>query len=704
MSRRAAGPMLLALVGGLLGCGGARGEAFSPLFPDNRDGDVDEVLGRLAAAQAPEELPVAVGVTAAPHRLFAVDLARGTTLFDLDLAGPPVSAPHVAGDYVVLHEARGVVVRRLRDGAETAVIEDEAMHLAGAGGEGRQAVLALTTGGGVSAQARLVLVDEGGVRWVRRVGYALGAPTVAGGMVFAPWATQNVSVLDARGPEIARVRFEDDVVGHAQRIGEEVFLGQRGLFRFDARIGGGRRDTTTHLEPTTRELPGTPSLLVDPYRPAPAPESAVHRVRLAWRPESRGEASMGLSDDSLYVVYYRMAFALDPATDAAHWAVVLPHDAVGVEAQRGGVFVADEDGTLRFLDARDGHERWSGQVPGGGEGTVPLAVRFRPGTFAPGGEESAAESTLTQLVNAARMSDARLVPARILAVHLLGELEGDAVSEALIGLCGDRSAPRQLRGEACDSLAGRRSGPGPVRAALATQASFLDGRDAPPVGPLAAAAAALGLGDVVPSLLAHLEDPATELADLPALVRALDTLDAEEAEDALSAFLRLYHAADPDAPMVEALGRAAESRAGVDAREAGELLEALLADPFTAPQTQDRLLPVAERIRAGAVETPAPELVPEDTDSQDDELPLHVTAAMVEAVLEPAYARLTECLRRSPETQARLVIVLEGDGTVFLVDVDPERFQSCIEPIVRRYTFPGNRRGAREQVRLTIRR
>ena len=702
MRRIAPGAFALAA---LTACGGARGEAFSPLFPDNRDGDVEAVLGRLAAARAPDEQPVAVGVTAPPHRLFAVDLERGTTLFDVDLASPPVSAPHVAGDYVVLHEARGVVVRRLPDGAETAVVEDEAMHLAGAGGEGRLAVLALTTGGGVSAQARLVLVDEDGVRWVRRVGYALGAPTVAGGMVFAPWATQNVSVLDARGPEIARVRFEDAVVGHAQRLGEEVFLGQRGLFRFDARIGAGRRDTTTHLEPTTRELPGTPSLLVDPYRPAPSPESAVHRVRLAWRPESRGADAMGLSDDSLYVVYYRMAFALDPATDAARWAVVLPHDAVGVEAQAGGVFVADEDGTLRFLDARDGRERWTGQVPGGGEGTVPLAVRFRPGAFRPGDAAGEAPSTVTQLVEAARMSDARLVPARILAVHLLGELAGARVSEALIGLCGDREGPRQLRAEACTALAAHGSGPAPVRAALDTRASFLEDRGAPPVGPLAAAAAAMELRDVVPDLLAHLEDPATEIGDLPALVTALDTLDARAARDAFADFLRLYHAADPDAPMVEALGLAAESLARASPRRARELTEAIVADPFTAPQTQDRLLPVLEELRARGEEAPAPDAPPPpDVSPPEEELPLHVTAAMVERVLEPAYAQLTECLRRAPQTQARLVIVLEGDGTVFLVDVDPERFQGCVERVVRRYTFPANRRGAREQVRLTIRR
>ncbi|MEM1417219.1 MAG: PQQ-binding-like beta-propeller repeat protein [Myxococcota bacterium] len=696
------------LVLGLVACAGPRGEAFSPLFPDNRDGDVADVLARLRRAEAPNEEAVAVGVTASPHRVFAVDLANGRTLFDAPLEGVPVSAPHVAGDYVVLHERRGVVVRRLRDGTEVAVLEDEAMHLAGAGGEGRLAALALTTGGGVDARARLALVDAGGVRWERRVGYALGAPTVAGGMVFAPWATQNVSVIDTGGEEIARVRFEDAVVGHARRLGEEVFLGQMGLFRFDGRIGGGRRDATTHYEPTTRELPGTPSLLVDPYRPAPGPDSAVHRVRLAWMPESRGEDAIGLGDDQLYVVYYRMAFALDPETDAARWAYVHDHDVVGVEAQHGGVFLADEEGTLLFLGADDGRVRWRTQVPGGGEGTVPLAVRFRPAGFAPSGTpEGTAASGVAQLSAAARMSDARLVPARILAVHLLGEIEGDAVTEELIGLCSDAEAPRSLRREACGALARRRSGPAPVRAALGRRASFLDGVAAPPVGPLADAALAMEEASVVPDLIAHLGAPSTALADLPALVRALRGLGPAEAREPLAELLQLYHAEDPDPDLVETLGLTAETLAEVDPEGTLTLLEGVLEDPFTAPTTNDRLALVVRDLEAAleADAAQAEQAPPPPTDDGGDyELPMHVTLPMVERILEPAYAELTECLRRSAQTSARVVLVLEGDGLVSLVHVDPEEFQRCVEPIVRRYEFPGNQRAAREHIRFTIRR
>ncbi len=61
------------------GCGGGLGSGggFSATFPDNRAADIDSVLARVRSGPARPNRAVAVGVTATPSQLFAVDLATG---------------------------------------------------------------------------------------------------------------------------------------------------------------------------------------------------------------------------------------------------------------------------------------------------------------------------------------------------------------------------------------------------------------------------------------------------------------------------------------------------------------------------------------------------------------------------------------------------------------------------------------------------
>ena len=60
-----------------------------------------------------------------------------------------------------------------------------------------------------------------------------------------------------------------------------------------------------------------------------------------------------------------------------------------------------------------------------------------------------------QLVDAALNPDARLVPARAMAVSLLAALEDEDATTALIEICQERSTPERVRKVACVELAKR---------------------------------------------------------------------------------------------------------------------------------------------------------------------------------------------------------------------------------------------------------
>lgn len=695
----------------VVACGGGGGSTFSPTFPDNEEPAIRDVLARLAAAGPATADPVAAGITSAPHQLFVVDLQSGSERWK-SAVGQPVSAPQVAGSLVILHEQGGVVARDVANGQERFTVEDEALYLAGASGEGEWSAFVLTTGGGVGARSKLVVARNGRIAWQRSMEQALGAPAVAGGMIFIPWATQNVSVLDvSSGEELARVRVTDTPVGRAFRRGDEVYFGQNGVFRLTPSIATGARATAAYFEPMARTLPGDPALLVDPYRPAPGPASAVHKIRLDWFPGGSGE-TMAFGDDTIYSTFYRFVFALDPNQDAVRFVYAHPEDIVGASAMAGGLLIADEGGGLAFVNS-EGQRTWSVSVT-----ETPTAVTFRPGSFQPrGAPQGPALSLEDQLLAAAQNRDDRLVPARRMAVHMLNQLPSEGVTARLIEICAAREEPPPVRDEACARLAERTTGASAVVAALGRHGLFLEGTTAGPIGPLALAAATMGDARAVPALLAHVVDPQTSAADLRLIFQALATLGGDATAVPLTDWLRLYHAEARDEELTLAVEAAAKTLLALEGPAAIENVEALATDPLASADVRAKLTALTNEWRAAQPPEPCEgEDCPEETEAEEEEevvidetfeeAPEQTTLPMLEQILRPVAAPLRACLSGDSQraSSARIILVLAGDGTVQLVSVTPDRLQSCIGPLIRRQTFPGNRRGEREQLTYTLRR
>ncbi|MCB9591799.1 MAG: PQQ-binding-like beta-propeller repeat protein [Sandaracinaceae bacterium] len=594
---------LLALALSGAGCGGSSGgNAFAPVYPDNDPTAVDEVVRRLAAA-TPSDDPVLVGLT--ESELYAWDLRAGRELWRQPVTEPR-GEPLLAGRLVVLHEGSRVVARRVADGRRAFDTPDDHYSLVGAGGEGAVGAFVLSTTGGVGARSVIVITSGEAIANRYEVEVPVGAPAVAAGMVFVPWGSQNVTVIDAStGAEMARFRTLSGVVSNARVDAGQLFFGQAGVGHLAAGIGADSPEQVGWVQPAVAPLPGAPPLFRSAYDPPASARSATHRIELVWTPVT-SEGAVAFSDDTIYLTFYELVFGLDPADLSVRWAAQLDADSVGASARAGGVVIADAAGGLTYLAASNGRVMWTAAT-----GAEPTVVTLRLGAFEPSGQPGDEPGFLAeQLLAAAQNTDSRLVPGRAFAIHALAAQEDPAVTGHVIVLCDDRTLPAPLRQAACEALSTRTSGADSVLRALERHASFLEGTTAPPVGALATAAARMSERRAVPLLVSQLRDPDTALEDVPALAAALAALGDRSAVDPLRDYLWLYHADGSEQDLTSALGGVALALARLDGPPGREAVREVLQAAFTSSEARSAL---AEALEAS---TPAE---PEAAEPSDDE-------------------------------------------------------------------------------------
>ena len=595
--------VVVALAALAAACGGGLADGpFSPVFPDNRAADIEAVLARVRASTPAPAPSLAVGVTR-EGALFVFDLEAGSLRWQEAIGAR--SIPYIAGSLVFTIEHEGQLVgRSLADGSVEVSEDAESLNLVGAGGEDDIGAVVLSTGGGVGARSRLLVTRGDSVALDLEFEHVAGAPTVRAGMVFLPWGNQNLSVLDARGgDEIARIRVADEVVGTARVEDGEVYFGQDVVMRLTPSAAGGRYAAMAHFKAEHAALPGRPPFMRDTSQPPPGANNAAHSVRLAWHPAGAGER-VGLSDDNLYLIFYKLVIALDPRGGAIRW--VYSHDGgdvIGATARPGGIWLADREGKVIFVAGSDGRP-----TAGPSMGLAPTYVSLAPPASPPSGPaDGPARPLLDQLRRAAQHTDDRLAPARVLIVEHVGRMDSPEATQLLIDLCDDHGMPTAVRHASCETLAQRSVGPDQVVAALQRHAAFLDATSAPPVGALARAAANMGERRAVPLLVEHLADPETPAAELAPLVRSLAALGDPQAAGPLLAFVRLYHAERVDEPLGQALEAACEGLVALQGADATVGLAEIIDDPLGYPGLRDvatRLVAELERTAASA-EQPA---------------------------------------------------------------------------------------------------
>jgi hypothetical protein len=680
----------------VVGCGGT--PAFSPMYPDNQPDEVSALLARLDAAGAARTVPIAVG--AAPGTLYAYDLPSTRRLWQHVLALR--SAPHLAGDTVVVQVDDRIVGFDLRTGEERFDIDSGPMLLKGATGDGDRTAFVISQGQGTLARSEIVLVRNGSIAWRRAFEGLGGVPAIAGELVLVPWSMQFCSALELDGGrEVARVRVQNGVISHVLNASGRIFLGSHHrVARLTDSIASARLPTQGQLEPLARELPGRPLLLPDVYASSKEArlDSAEHRIGLAYTPVPAGADGVALQDGNLYLFFYRFVFALDPVSAALRWVHVNDSDIVGAAAQRGGLLFGDERGGVTLLDARSGEPAWHADTRTQSSvlrfpGDALVSARTRPGVAL------GANVLRTRLLGAIDVPDARLAPARVFAVEQLARFPEAAATADLVAFCNSDPLTPPVRERACIELKARPNGREAVLKELRRHASYLDGTTSPHVGALAAAAASLKLSESAPLLISQLEDPATRSNDLPALVIALGDLGDPTTGDALARFLARYHADPIDLGLVHALELAPAVLVKLRSTKARPTLFAVATDELgiysVRQQARIGLETLTQLEAAMAAQKAAPAAAPPDeappaagATEGPPAVPARLTTPMVDEALLAVRDPLKACFAGAPGVvQARILLVIKS-GKVATISVVPPELQSCIEPILRAQTFP----------------
>jgi outer membrane protein assembly factor BamB/antitoxin component of MazEF toxin-antitoxin module len=696
-----------------LGCGGAA-DAFSVSYPDNREGDIGVLLARLKQAPPRIELPVAVGVTQPPLKLYAFDLMSKQLLWRTPTA--TITTPVVVGDAVVTTEGESIWVRDLRSGARRFAIKTEGQALIGTDAYGDLLVITLAKGSGQYADSRVIAVREDDVVWQQEFQGMAGAPAVVGDVVLVPWNHQNLSALEAAdGREFARLRVRDAVIGRAFADRGSVYAGsQYGVVRLTEAIRSGWAKRNAFYAPPEKKLPGQPNLLQDAYSPTPVPllRSGQNHVRLSWLPTVVDEKTIGLQDENLYLVFYKFIVGFDPSNYNVHWIYTHPADISGAATVPGGILFADEEGEVGFISASNGEKLWN--APSGLSSMVVEVRASQAPIVSTGGATISPDMLRDQFLAAAQHDDDRLVPVRMLMVEHLTKLADPAATGALIELCDSPSNSPLVRKASCDALESRDQGAEYILGALQRHAAFLEGTHAPPVGPLAKAAAKLKERRAVAPLIAHLRDPNTSSQDLEPLVKALAQLEDRAAVEPLRDFIRLYHADPVDPYIVDGLSAALTALYALSGPAATDLFTEVANDELGISAVRARALITLDQLdreRAAAEQKQEQEQKSQQQEAQAEKdaaipkavTPARLTLAVVDRVLAPVQKKLKACLKfGGTQLFSARVLLVVNEGKVSTVAVTPDKLQGCIEPLIREPQYPVTLTHKKEQLFYTI--
>jgi hypothetical protein len=509
----------------------------------------------------------------------------------------------------------------------------------------------------------------------------LGAPTLAGGVVFLPWDRQNISALDAAsGDELFRLVIGDEMVSYLFAAPPGVFYGGKGIFRLTGRSSSGNRGGSTYqpIEWTDPAFPGEPELWPDAFAGAgDGRPSAKARARLAWYPAAvTDDRSVAFADDLVYFAYYRYLLAMRSSDRSLVWVRGLDGTVSEVAAVPGGLFAVEESGKLHFLRAGDGGDAWSGDVGASVAraaidvaGWNPAAGEPREGTFR--------RNVLDALLD----TDAQAVPVRKLILTLFGRVPDPDVSRDLLQIVRLPQMPEELRNEAVHALQLRSGGEVFLAQALEDHYDFLHDVPAPPVGVLAGALRAMNAKTSAPALASHLLDPNTPPEAMEVLVRAIVALGDAAVVAPLEQFLRLY-GADTEFATAQVVLEAAATGVAAHGGERGlRFLDDFAEGPYLPSALAAQVRTIAERRRdLDTALHGLPQTAPQDA-----------FAAAINGGRESYATCLEDTKRRRPTlTSVDVSFTVTGEGQVVDVSTTPtdSALANCLKPLVERLSLP----------------
>lgn len=562
---------------------------------DNNPAQLEKALAMRSVDQRPGPVnalgkPMLFAVSGgAQRKLIAYDAEAGAPLWTID--ADVQSRVAVGGELLAAREGTQLVIRNVRDGGVRAKV-GLAGELLGVSTDGER-VYVVTVQGGETPRPTWSLIaygGDGGLRWRNDSPALLGAAVAQGGLVYSPFLTQWLSILDARtGAQLTRIRGIDEQISFVRATSDGAYFGSKtGAFRLDVRAASGTRAGSTY---GTVQLPkqlASADYGRDAFDPVQAGYTAYDRRRILWRAgESEGN-QLGWHRELVAVHFFRFVFGLTPAGEL-RWAYSHPRVELVASDHAGEVVIAvARDGAVVALDAASGAQRASGKI----ETVEPiLGATFDCDgwTPPPAGE---APSTVAALATIARDRDQRFEDVKQYAVESMAKLQGADVTRDLLAIVVDPRTPPKLKETVANLLVTRKDPAGlpALIDGLSTRADFLTG--AQPVGLVEVARAIAALGDVaiepaeqaraMAAVQAQAFDPVTPPPARLELVRALIAIGHGRQRDILRAELVTYRA-DP--------GFAGE----------GDLVTAIVADLVAGtPEDRETVRMVAEDPRTAA--------------------------------------------------------------------------------------------------------
>jgi outer membrane protein assembly factor BamB len=525
-------------------------------------------------------------LTGGPQKtIVAYDLASGNALWKTD--ADVQSRIAVGGDFIVALEGKQLVARDQARGAPRwrAAIPGT---LIGAAADRERAYAAYKDGG----TNWLAGFDgaTGKVLWKADAAGQLGAPAAHGGVVYVPFLSQWLSIVEGRtGKQLTRVRGIDEQISTLRVTSHVAYYGSKqGVFELDRRSATGKRAESTYGQVKIPPQLERTSYGRDAYDPVELAYTASDRTRVLWSSQPTESGPMKLSGDGYAIHHFRFVFGFAANGDLA-WSYSHPRVELVASEHTGFVIAGvSATGEVIAIDPKSGAVRAKKSL--GTTGPV-IGATFDADGWAPS-DGGPPVSTRDVLVGIARDPDARFDRVKELAVGALAKLPGPEVTSDLLGVLADKRAPVRLKDQVVELLIARKDPASlPVLTAqLAIQTDYL--AQTAPDALTAVAKAITGLAGLalepaavsaaLEALQRHLDAPTTEVPELVAVITAMAAIGGGSERLALGSHLLLYRADDAlgDDPSWHAAIVGALARGGPGERV---LLQQLAADARTRP-------------------------------------------------------------------------------------------------------------------------
>jgi len=524
-----------------------------------------------------------------PKLIVAYDLAAGSVMWST--AADVKSRIQVGGDFIAAHEGNALVVRDQARGTVRWKLDTPGTFV-GAAADQNHVYATFRQGTDQKATWMIAAYDgaTGNMLWKHESEGQLGCPVAQGGLVYSPFLTQWLSILDgSSGNQLARIRNSEDQIAVVRVTSTDAFYGSRqGVYRLDARSANGTRAGGTFAKVTLPSQLDRAAYGRDMYDPVQIGYTAADRAHVLFAEGPSDNGPLKFANDLYAIHYFRYILGFSVNGELA-WAYSHPRvELVASEHTGGAILAVSANGQVVALDPKTGGVMF--EKPTGITGNV-LGATFDADGWAPPMPQSEPIETTQALISIARDRDARFDRVKELAVSSLAKQQGADVTKELLALLADNRVSQRIKDQATEVLVARKD---PASLAvlvgqMSTHDDFIAKTEAFSVGSVAKAIAGLGGSKLDPAevkvalaaLRSHLDAATTQTPDLVNVIQAMAAIGEGGERIELASHMLLYHADDDlgaDQSWVKAITVALFTHGGPAEHE---MLRQVAADPRT---------------------------------------------------------------------------------------------------------------------------